>query len=197
MDPFLRENQGFDRFACSRAKKFTKTLPCRAQPWTTRLLPALGSFTFPSCCPGMKLPWIPPCLEGISEFSSSHQIPKPALQQDQSSAQTGKCTFAGHETTPAKLRGNRGDYTKEKMENGNLQNRPAEITGSKPGKNTQLSPKKERKKTALRYFRDFSSLPEEAVEVRGSPWLHGKLRDVKKTQKVFLEKAGEARHVGN
>lgn len=79
---------------------------CRAQPLTTRLLPAHGSSIFPSCCPGMMLPWIPPCLEATSQFPSSHQVPKPASQQDQSSAQTGKCRARSSSSkTPAEKPG--------------------------------------------------------------------------------------------
>lgn len=52
------------------------------------------------------------------------------------------------------------------------------------GKKHPTLPKKEGEKPTLQYCRGFSSLPEESVEARGSPWLHGKLGDVKK---VFLE----------
>lgn len=132
----------------------------------------------------MMLPWIPPYLEGISQFPSSQQIPKAASQQDQSSAQTAKLSFVGHEATPAKLQQrNWGDNTKEMMENGSLQSCPTEITSSKP--KPPNFPKKKRGKNTLQYCRGFSSLPEESVEARGSPWLHGKLGGCKK---VFLEK---------
>lgn len=61
------------------------------------------------------------------------------------------------------------------------------------GKKPPNSPKREDENT-LQYCRGFSSLPEESVEARGSPWLRGKLGDLKKS---IFGKAGEAKHAGN